>query len=65
VRRYRPRHKGGREQLVVMVPGRVVGSFSDTMVEAVAGGVLVAARGETDFALVYLRNRALRGRRRA
>lgn len=63
VRRYRPRSKGGREQVVVMLPGRVVGSFHDAMVELVPGGVLVAARGDSDVALVYLRGRALRGRR--
>jgi len=63
VRRYRPRSKAGREQVVVMQPGRVVGSFTETMVESVPGGVLVAARGEDDVALVFLRGRALRGRR--
>jgi len=63
VRRYRPRSKAGREQVVVMLPGRVVGSFTETMVESVPGGVLVAARGEDDVALVFLRGRALRGRR--
>ncbi len=63
VRRYRPRAKMGREQVVVMLPGRVVGSFTDTMVESVSGGVLVAARGDDDVALVFLRGRALRGRR--
>lgn len=63
VRRYRPRSKTGREQVVVMLPGRVVGSFTETMVEAVPGGVLVAARGEDVVALVFLRGRALRGRR--
>jgi hypothetical protein len=55
--------EGGREQVVVMQPGRVVGSFTETMVESVPGGVLVAARGEDDVALVFLRGRALRGRR--
>jgi hypothetical protein len=65
VRSYRPRTKGGREQLVVMLPGRVVGSFTDTLVESVPGGVLVGARGDNEFALVFLRDRALRGRRAA
>lgn len=63
VRRYRSRTKGVREQLVVMMPGRVVGSFSDSMVEPVPGGVLVAARGESEVALIFLRDRVLRGRR--
>jgi len=63
VRRYRPRSKTGREQVVVMLPGRVVGSFTETMVESVPGGVMVAARGDDDVALVFLRGRALRGRR--
>ncbi len=63
VRRYRPRAKGVRDQLVVMLPGRVVGSFSDSMVETVPGGVLVAARGESEVALIFLRDRMLRGRR--
>ena len=48
---------------MVMMPGRVVGSFSDSMVEPVPGGVLVAARGESEVALIFLRDRVLRGRR--
>jgi hypothetical protein len=65
VRSYRPRSKSARAQLVVMLPGQVVGSFTETMVESVRGGVLVGARGEDEFALVFLRGRALRGRRAA
>ena len=63
LRRYRPRSKDGREQLVIMLPGKVVGSFTDSLVEAVPGGVLVAARGDAEVALMLLRGRALQGRR--
>lgn len=63
LRRYRARGKDANDQLVVMLPGQVVGSFDDTAVEAVPGGVLVCARGGSDVALLYLQDRSLRTRR--
>jgi hypothetical protein len=60
VRRYRARGRGATEQLVVMLPGQVVGAFSTSAVESVPGGVLVAATGEGEVALLLLRDRTLR-----
>ncbi len=62
VRRYRGRGRGASEQLVVMLPGQVVGAFSTIAVESVPGGVLVAAAGEGEVALLLLRDRTLRAR---
>jgi hypothetical protein len=62
LRRYRARGRGATEQLVVMLPGQVVGAFSTTAVESVPGGVLVCARGDGEVAVLFLRERTLRGR---
>ncbi len=62
VRRYRSRGRGSTEQLVVMLPGQVVGAFSTVAVESVPGGVLVAATGEGEVALLLLRDRTLRAK---
>ncbi|MFN2322209.1 MAG: hypothetical protein ABR510_04555 [Trueperaceae bacterium] len=62
VRRYRGRGRGASEQLVVMLPGQVVGAFSTIAVESVPGGVLVAATGEGEVALLLLRDRTLRAK---
>jgi hypothetical protein len=45
-----------------MLPGQVVGAFSTIAVEAVPGGVLVAAAGEGEVALLLLRDRTLRAK---
>lgn len=62
VRRYRGRGRGSTEQLVVMLPGQVVGAFSTIAVEPVPGGVLVAAAGEGEVALLLLRDRTLKAK---
>ena len=62
VRRYRGRGRGSTEQLVVMLPGQVVGAFSTVAVEPVPGGVLVAATGEGEVALLLLRDRTLKAK---
>jgi hypothetical protein len=62
VRRYRGRGRGASEQLVVMLPGQVVGAFSTVAVESVPGGVLVAAAGEGEVALLLLRDRTLKAK---
>jgi hypothetical protein len=63
VRRYRGRSRGSAaEQLVVMLPGQVVCAFATLAVEAVPGGVLVAAAGDGEVALLLLRDRTLHTR---
>jgi|GEM_PF-698784 len=58
VRGYRGRARGA-EQLVVMVPGFVIGAFSDVLVEGLAGGTLICARAEQELAVLYLRDRPI------
>jgi hypothetical protein len=58
LRQYRGR-KDALEQLVVVLPGQVVGSFDELLVEAVAGGTLICAKGEGDVAVLYLAERPI------
>jgi hypothetical protein len=57
VRHYRGRGRGAPDQMVVMLPGHVIGSFQDLLVEGVAGGTLICARGDQELAVLYLRDR--------
>jgi hypothetical protein len=57
VRQYKGRTRGAPEQLAVMLPGSVIGSFTDLLVESVAGGTLICARGEQELAVLFLRDR--------
>jgi hypothetical protein len=58
LRQYRGR-KDALDQLVVVLPGQVIGSFDELLVEAVAGGTLICARGEGDVAVLYLADRPI------
>ena len=57
VRQYRGRTRGAPDQLVVMLPGSVIGSFSDLLVENVAGGTIICARSDQELAVLFLRER--------
>jgi hypothetical protein len=57
IRAYRGRNRSAIDQLVVMLPGQVIGSFSDVLVEGVASGTLVCARSEQELAVLFLRDR--------
>ncbi len=57
VRQYRGRTRGAPDQMVVMLPGHVIGSFADLLVEGVAGGTLICARGDQELAVLFLRDR--------
>ncbi len=57
IRAYRGRSRAAIDQLVVMLPGQVIGSFSDVLVEGVANGTLVCARSEQELAVLYLKDR--------
>ena len=59
VRAYPGRQRDLPEQLVVMLPGRVIGSFSDILVEQVGDGTLVCARAEQAVAMLLLKGRPL------
>lgn len=58
IRAYAGRNAGG-EQLVVMIPGRVIGAFSDVLVEGLAGGTLVCARAEQELVVLYAPGRPI------
>jgi hypothetical protein len=57
VRQYKGRGKDVPDQLVVMLPGQVIGSFGDLLVEAVGGGTLICARGEQELVALYISGR--------
>ena len=59
VRAYPGRQRDLLEQLVVMLPGRVIGSFGDILVEQVADGTLVCARSDQEVVIVLLKGRPL------
>jgi hypothetical protein len=59
VRSYRGRTRGAPDQLVVMLPGQVIGSFHDILVEGVAGGTMVCARAEQELAVLFLKDRPM------
>jgi hypothetical protein len=58
IRQYRGR-KETQDQLVVVLPGHVIGSIDDVLVEPVAGGTLICARGEGEVAVLYLPERSV------
>ena len=59
VRSYRGRTRGAPDQLVVMLPGQVIGSFSDILVEGVGSGTMVCARSEQELVVLYLKDRPI------
>lgn len=59
VRRYQRRGVGASDSVVVMVPGRIIGSFKNYMVQAFPGGVLVAARAQGELATLYFEGASL------
>lgn len=54
VRQYRG-GTGGKANLVAMMPGQVLGSFAEYLIEPVGGGTLLFVRGEQDLAVLHLR----------
>jgi hypothetical protein len=58
IRSYPGRNRGP-DQLVVMVPGRVIGAFSDVLVEGLGGGTLVCARAEQELVVLYAPERPI------
>lgn len=54
-----PGRNRGPEQLVVMVPGRVIGAFSDVLVESIGGGTVVCARSEQELVVLFAPERSI------
>lgn len=53
VRQYRSRTEKAQESLVVMLPGRTVGSFTDYLIEPVGPGTLLCVKGDQELAVIY------------
>lgn len=53
IRRYRRRGQDASDSVVVMLPGRVLGSFVNTMVAPFPGGVLVCARARNELVTLF------------
>lgn len=54
VRQYRGRSKLSQESLVAMLPGQVLGSFTDYLLAPLGTGTLVFVRGDSDLAVLHL-----------
>ncbi len=54
VRQYRGRSGGSFESLVAMLPGQVLGSFTDYLLAPLGSGTLLFVRGDSDLAVLYL-----------
>jgi hypothetical protein len=54
VRLYRGREGDASGSLVVMLPGQVLGSFSDYLIEPINGGTLMCVRGEQEVAILFI-----------
>lgn len=57
VRQYRGRERAAQESLVAMLPGQVLGSFTDSMLTPRPGGTLIFARGEEEVAVLFVPHR--------
>lgn len=54
VRQYRGRTKESQESLVAMLPGQVLGSFTDYLLAPLGPGTLLFVRGANDIGVLYL-----------
>ncbi len=56
LRKYRSKIGTITESVVVMTPGRIIGSFSRTLLQAFPGGTLMCARAKDEVAILYFEN---------
>ncbi len=54
VRQYRGRGREAQESLVAMLPGQVLGSFTDYLIAPMGGGTLALVRGEQELAVLHV-----------
>jgi hypothetical protein len=54
VRQYRGRSLESQESLVAMLPGQVLGSFTDYLIAPLGNGTVTLVRGEQELAVVYV-----------
>ena len=55
IRKYRPR-SSNLESVVVMLPGRIVGSFVNSLLQPFPGGTLMCVRSNDQVAVLYFEN---------
>lgn len=60
VRQYRGRGEAPQESMVVMLPGRTLGSFTDYLIEPLGVGTLICVRGDQELAVIYMKDGTLR-----
>jgi hypothetical protein len=53
IRQYRSRTENSQESLVVMLPGRTIGSFTDYLIEPVGAGTLLCVKGDQELAVIF------------
>ena len=56
IRKYKARAETKSESLVVMLPGRIVGSFTRNLIQPFPGGTLVCVRAADELAVLYFEN---------
>ncbi len=56
IRQYRGRGESAQESMVVMLPGRTLGSFTDYLIEPLGTGTLICVRGDQELAVIYLKD---------
>ncbi len=56
IRTYKSRSDSKSESLVVMLPGRIVGSFTRTLIQPFPGGTLICARAADELAVLFFEN---------
>ena len=54
VRQYRGRTRDSKESLVAMLPGQILGSFTDYLLAPHGNGTLLFARGDQELAVLFL-----------
>jgi len=58
IRQYRGRGEAAQESMVVMLPGRTLGSFTDYLIEPLGPGTLICVKGDQELAVIHLRDGA-------
>lgn len=56
LRKYRSKVGTVSESVVIMTPGRIIGSFTRTLLQPFPGGTLMCARAKDEIAILYFEN---------
>ncbi|MCA9835661.1 MAG: hypothetical protein KC422_02055 [Trueperaceae bacterium] len=56
IRKYKARSESATESLVVMLPGRIIGSFTRTLIQPFPGGTIICVRAADELAVLYFEN---------